>query len=175
MQATLSAAGTALPISLFTHRRTTAAWHCHGSEFHVTAPSYVVSTLAFYSTPPPPCQLQATLSAVRAALPNSLLVYRSTPPGHADCQNFSEPLLSPQPLSSLPRRFNWDRFGHQNELAKPLVEAVLGVFWDVNAMTELRADGHLEGGRNDCLHYCMPGPVDTWVQALYNLLMQALP
>ena len=138
------------------------------------APSHL---LTFPCAACPPCfppQLKASLAAVRAALPSSLLIYRSAVPGHADCQNFSEPLTSPQNPASLPGRYHWAEFPHQNKLVKPLVEAVGGLWLDVATMTELRADGHLLRW-NDCLHYCLPGPLDTWNKALYNMLMQALP
>ena len=122
--------------------------------------------------PLPPLQIHATLAAVREAQPDTLLIYRSTPPGHADCARFTEPLPSPPSLDGLP--YNWTEFPRQNALVRPLVEAVGGVWWDVNGMTELRADGHMTPF-GDCLHHCSPGPIDAWVTALYNLLMQALP
>ena len=49
---------------------------------------------------------------------------------------------------------------------------------------DLRADGHVSGamrghvdankaaGGRDCLHYCLPGPSDSWAHALYVLLTQ---
>ena len=51
------------------------------------------------------------------------------------------------------------------------------------SFVDQRADGHVgaamayhsdpakaAAGR-DCLHYCLPGPSDTWALALYNLLL----
>jgi len=44
------------------------------------------------------------------------------------------------------------------------------VFMDVEYQTSLRPDGHFGWmeGKYDCLHYCAPGPMDTWVQMLFN-------
>ncbi|CAI5510874.1 unnamed protein product [Closterium sp. Naga37s-1] len=102
-------------------------------------------------------QLNRTLTRVREAAPELLIIYRSTPPGHAHCENITAPLKEPQDPSSLP--FHWGEFGRQNKLARQMVEAVGGVFMDVDPMTSLRGDGHMSPP-NDCLHYCLPGPLD---------------
>jgi hypothetical protein len=39
------------------------------------------------------------------------------------------------------------------------------LYLDVFTPTVLRADSHL-----DMLHYCVPGPLDTWVELLSNVL-----
>ncbi|CAN0531880.1 unnamed protein product, partial [Laminaria digitata] len=40
---------------------------------------------------------------------------------------------------------------------------------DAYTPTLLRPDLH--HGDGDCLHYCVPGPVDHWVTLLYNILL----
>lgn len=45
---------------------------------------------------------------------------------------------------------------------------------DAYTPTVLRADGH-HGVGEDCLHYCVPGPVDHWVTLLYNILLSEAP
>ena len=44
---------------------------------------------------------------------------------------------------------------------------------DVEPATALRPDGHHKrsDGSMDCLHYCMPGPLDQWAAHLYNVLL----
>lgn len=68
-------------------------------------------------------------------------------------------------------------------IAKDLVEEVNGIYFDVEPMCEDRPDGHLAFGSHngnstfatpDCLHYCNPGPLDTWVYLLYNVLSMLL-
>ena len=44
-------------------------------------------------------------------------------------------------------------------------------FLDVTTSTMLRRDGHRiigHRGTEDCLHYCEPGPIDTWVDLFYH-------
>ncbi|CAI5473254.1 unnamed protein product [Closterium sp. Yama58-4] len=119
-------------------------------------------------------ELNATLSAIRAVAPNVLLIYRNTPPGHAHCKRRSKPFKYRQDAAQLP--YHWGDFGRQNELARRVVERYGGVYWDLDTSTGLRPDGHvmLKDGRVDCLHYCLPGPADTWVRMLFNMLMDLL-
>ena len=124
---------------------------------------------------------QTFLFGVRAALrflrrlhPNKLIIWRSTPPGHKDCDSYDRPLQDSRGQTSLPH--NWGWFLHQNSIVKPQVERVGGVYMDLDTITMARADGHLgyswEKHRRDCLHFCMPGPMDTWVQLLHNMLLR---
>eukprot|EP00965_Chrysotila_dentata_P257437 6212887-Pleurochrysis_carterae.AAC.7 len=51
------------------------------------------------------------------------------------------------------------------------------------SFVDMRSDGHVAGAmafhadslkstaQKDCLHYCLPGPADSWAHALYNLLL----
>ena len=87
--------------------------------------------------------------------------------GHANCEDFKEP-ASPDPNVPLPEWFHWDRFPNQNTVAKRIVEDSGAIFMDVSTITRNRPDGHPYMNR-DCLHYCLPGPIDTWVQLLFNI------
>ena len=118
--------------------------------------------------------VRAALRHARNLMPNAIIIYRNTAVGHVGCANVSEPLKERQPLDIQP--YNWDKFPAQNEIARAEVEAVGGIYMDVEALSRLRADGHQglikEMGFTDCLHYCLPGPLDGWVQLLYNILMR---
>ncbi|KAL1522290.1 hypothetical protein AB1Y20_017911 [Prymnesium parvum] len=79
---------------------------------------------------------------------------------------------------------------HEGEWRRVFLEseAFRGRFAVLNvSFVDQRVDGHVAramryaidserkmawGGGLDCLHYCFPGPIDFWVQALYNQLMQ---
>jgi hypothetical protein len=50
----------------------------------------------------------------------------------------------------------------------PSMEYGRAYMLDVNTFDQLRPDGHRPG---DCLHQCLPGPVDTWNTLLYNFLL----
>lgn len=110
---------------------------------------------------------------LRNHLPHSLIIYRSTAPGHKGCDDIHQPLKERQELSSLP--YNWDKFPAQNEIAREEVEAVGGVYLDVDGITSLRGDAHQalipELQRSDCLHYCFPSALDGWAMLLYNVLI----
>ncbi|KAF9206393.1 hypothetical protein BGZ49_002539 [Haplosporangium sp. Z 27] len=62
---------------------------------------------------------------------------------------------------------NWVHFDRQNQMAKEIVEATGGIYWNVATMTNMRPDGHVGG--QDCLGYRRPGPTDEWAVSLYNL------
>ncbi|CAI6006082.1 unnamed protein product [Closterium sp. NIES-64] len=116
-------------------------------------------------------QMKSTLLALRKSYPDLLIIVRNTPAGHPHCWLHRKPLSGK--LLDLPHDdWHWDGFAAQNEILKNLTEGVGGVYMDVNASAVWRADGHV--GRWDCLHYCHPGPVDTWVQLLFNMLLGLL-
>ena len=77
---------------------------------------------------------------------------------------------------SVPFGLHWVEVEGQNFLARQVVEAIGGVYIDIETMTTLRGDGHMgfrhhgNNGDEDCLHYCHPGPIDTWVLMWFNAL-----
>ncbi|GJP37757.1 hypothetical protein CLOM_g22174 [Closterium sp. NIES-68] len=115
-------------------------------------------------------QMWSTLLALRQTYPDLLIIVRNTPAGHPGCWLHKKPVK--QPLHLPHTDWHWDGYAAQNEILKRLAEGVGGVYMDVNASAVWRADGHV--GRWDCLHYCHPGPVDTWVQLLHNMLIGLL-
>lgn len=91
--------------------------------------------------------------------------------GHGDCDKYEEP-GPPDPDVKLPPTYGWERFPHQNELARDIMYDTGGIFVNVSAISKNRHDSHL--GKGDCLHHCIPGPIDTWVQILFNVFKQML-
>ncbi|GJP38455.1 hypothetical protein CLOM_g22887, partial [Closterium sp. NIES-68] len=116
--------------------------------------------------------VRAAMRLLRRKLPRALIVYRNSPPGHANCSSYDRPIKIRQDPATLP--FHWDTFSAQNDIAREIAEEVKAVYMDVDTMTALRPDGHKgyvkERGITDCLHYCTPGPVDTWVEILGNII-----
>ncbi|CAI5487424.1 unnamed protein product [Closterium sp. Naga37s-1] len=114
---------------------------------------------------------------IRQHYPDKLVIYRNTPPGHIGCAGQEAPLEKPQPQEILP--YFWKDLREQNELVKEVVEEAGGVYMDVEGMLALRWDGHKgvvpDKKQPDCLHYCLPGPLDVYPQFLYNLLVRLLP
>ncbi|CAN0037514.1 unnamed protein product [Ectocarpus fasciculatus] len=123
---------------------------------------------------------ELTASMKRLHGDDALLIVRNTPPGHGGCteRTFDGPVDVETALdlvSSGPHSYLWDRFPEYNAI---LEEAFLGnatdgwIELDAYTPTLLRPDYHLGGDESpDCLHYCIPGPIDHWVRLLYNMLL----
>lgn len=118
------------------------------------------------------------------------IIYRPSVPGHVDCDKHftsSRPLTAPQSndIFLLPdtvrknaQGYRWFELLPQNDqvihaLRKEFPQVLI---LNVLASTALRADSHKiantrgETHNPDCLHYCMPGPVDEWVVFLLGAL-----
>lgn len=89
--------------------------------------------------------------------------------GHVNCADYKVPIKEPQREEDLPASWHWGDFRAQNLLSKKIVEAAGYIYMDVYSMLSLRPDGHL--GPGDCLHYCLPGPLDVVVHLLYNVFL----
>ncbi|KAI1316739.1 hypothetical protein EDD11_009555 [Mortierella claussenii] len=80
----------------------------------------------------------------------------------------AEPFTQDIPLAEmLDFPLDWVHYDRQNRMAKEIVEATGGIYWNVATMTNMRPDGHVGG--QDCLSYKRPGPTDEWALSLYNL------
>lgn len=115
-------------------------------------------------------QLVETMRVIRSRTPDTLIIFRSTSIGHPFCNDAQEPLeshLKDEEIRHLP--YGWSELKRRNAMARKIVEAAGGVFVDLAALTDLRPDGHMGG--QDCLRYCIPGPLDAWVQVLYHVFL----
>eukprot|EP01062_Namystynia_karyoxenos_P082446 TRINITY_DN9286_c0_g1_i2.p1 TRINITY_DN9286_c0_g1~~TRINITY_DN9286_c0_g1_i2.p1 ORF type:complete len:476 (+),score=129.38 TRINITY_DN9286_c0_g1_i2:98-1525(+) len=120
---------------------------------------------------------------------NGTIIFRTTYPGHPYCESAAGPLQKPYapPYPQTYAKFRWEAITRRNEIAVDLFRPIAHIL-DVRPMTELRPDGHI--GRwhvknfpkhgppltgssiiTDCLHYCIPGPMDTWTELLMNMLV----
>ncbi|CEP08297.1 hypothetical protein [Parasitella parasitica] len=114
--------------------------------------------------------LVETLRTIRKGNPKALILYRSTGIGHPFCDDATEPLaaaLDDSQLRKLPH--GWSEIERRNAIAREIVEAAGGVYIDLAKLTNLRPDGHIGG--QDCLRYCIPGPLDSWAQILYQVFL----
>ena len=121
--------------------------------------------------------LTVALKYLRLLAPETLLAVRSTPAGHPQCSRYEVPLSGPQVFNgAIP--FRWDLLPRQQGIAERVAVSVGAVLLDVVPMTVLRPDQHKasrDGKQLDCVHYCVPGPVDGWAQLLLNALLKLLP
>eukprot|EP01064_Diplonema_japonicum_P014247 TRINITY_DN21815_c0_g1_i1.p1 TRINITY_DN21815_c0_g1~~TRINITY_DN21815_c0_g1_i1.p1 ORF type:complete len:429 (+),score=49.77 TRINITY_DN21815_c0_g1_i1:79-1287(+) len=123
------------------------------------------------------------------------VIFRTTHPGHPHCESAEGPLTEPipRPYPQKYSSFRWEAVFERNEVAKKLFKGIGAQILDIEPMTTLRPDGHLGHSHpvnwiikhgekptptfnqtskmaSDCLHYCIPGPMDTWSQLLQNML-----
>lgn len=144
--------------------------------------------------------LNNTLSYMQTHHPYISLIYRSTSPAHPNCSEtaFAKPLEDypryagwdpfPRPgepawrdplLKNLAMEpsiernydaYHWAEFYQQNQVVRAFLRRHFPrvLYLDVYPSTFLRPDSHMSS--EDCLHYCIPGPVDNWVVLFYNAL-----
>lgn len=100
--------------------------------------------------------------------------------GHVRCVNDSTLEHKEQDFNTMEWGDHWTDMEGQNYMAREVIESFGAVYMDVATMTNFRADGHMgtrdrgKESESDCVHYCEPGPIDTWVQVLYNILLRIL-
>ena len=98
------------------------------------------------------------------------------------CSRFSEPISAVHALGTSHDAFlntwsdDWRDLHLINQAARwAAIEAGVG-FIDVGLLAAQRPDAAMSrhvrvaalGSSEDCVHFCQPGPVDTWVQLIYN-------
>lgn len=139
---------------------------------NVTRPSLIILNRGahFESTSKVIKDIGRALKYIFQSYPDTTVIWRNTPRG---VENYTAtfttvPLNSPRDpdrSSSLP--FHYEEFNKQNaEILKFLqLNFPRVIYWDIAYPMSLREDGH-----KDPLHYCFPGPMDTWSYMLYNVI-----
>ena len=122
-------------------------------------------------------QLNETFTYLGKHHSELIIIFRDTPSGHPHCEQY----FNSTPFSSFHFNYSslsiqqqelwkWDKFEYQNKLIRNLILQYHPyiIFMDVSHSTALRADSHKSA--NDCLHYCVPGPIDHWVTKMVDIL-----
>eukprot|EP00607_Mallomonas_marina_P009405 CAMPEP_0182420120 /NCGR_PEP_ID=MMETSP1167-20130531/4666_1 /TAXON_ID=2988 /ORGANISM="Mallomonas Sp, Strain CCMP3275" /LENGTH=159 /DNA_ID=CAMNT_0024595617 /DNA_START=306 /DNA_END=782 /DNA_ORIENTATION=+ len=93
---------------------------------------------------------------------NLTVIYRNTAAGHTNCHHHNKPGRHRHDSNDPNYRdhFMWEHFHIQNQILEEAFRSIQVLILDANATSYLRPDSH--SGSYDCLHYCIPGPVDTW-------------
>ena len=132
-------------------------------------------------------QLNETITFILNKYSNIIIIYRSSVGGHYHWNTlaairpytYTEYLSRHNDLIHKPpdehMEWGWHLLYKQNELIKNLLIERLRtskysrtqhvIYMNIHNMTSLRIDGH-----SDYVHYCLPGPIDTWNIMLYNIL-----
>jgi len=101
----------------------------------------------------------------------AIRVYRNTVPGHANCR---DTVLSP-PFKNVEEaehfvldhaQHDWEQFNVHNKIAQGIFQKAGFILLDAYASGILRRDRHI-----DCLHSCLPGPIDHWNDLLFSLVV----
>jgi len=66
-------------------------------------------------------------------------------------------------------RYNWDYFPDYDKFSLAYSEILDIAFIDMSPLY-FRPDSHPPKHIDDCLHYCIPGPLDIFPQLLLNML-----
>ncbi|KAG1145061.1 hypothetical protein G6F37_005816 [Rhizopus arrhizus] len=99
---------------------------------------------------------------------------RTTPHGHAKCSQYTSPQPSPVAPSGKLGEYDWHLFKEFDLIWKKLIaKGNDNRFqqFDIAAMSNMRGDAHSRPDK-DCLHTCLPGPVDDWNRLLYHEIMK---
>lgn len=118
-------------------------------------------------------------SRIMTKFPQTQIFFRNSVSGHPFCGDFDKPFEVAdnynQIVDNLYLNYNeiyhWERLADQNGFMTTAFESIKAITLDVNASTFFRPDSHANPNR-DCLHYCVPGPVDNWVILFYNTLVK---
>lgn len=97
------------------------------------------------------------------------IAWRSSHPGHIGCTHDMEPLQTPaSPPDASIDKHGW-RLHHPtfDDMAANASKGLNMTILDMSPLA-LRPDAHPGGG--DCLHFCLPGPVDLFPQILLQSL-----
>ena len=122
------------------------------------------------------------MRAARGRDPASLVLVGATIPV-SGCSRFGEPISLAASVGTAaeaaPRNqytSRWQAMPVYNQVAHWLARSAGARFVDVAAPSAQRPDAAMARFQpnagamdEDCLHFCLPGPVDTWSQLLFNL------
>jgi hypothetical protein len=108
------------------------------------------------------------LARVLARLFNGTVIFRTTIAGHDHCAEYRNP------AKASGSNFNWPTFDRVNSQFSGALRAAFNRALVLHVeMFEMRPDGHMQvtkDGTEDCLHYCLPGPIHVWNLLLYHVL-----
>lgn len=98
---------------------------------------------------------------------NITFVWKTMNPGHVNCSQTSGGPLNEDWSHHHSREdlYQWYLFPYQDTYAKHFVRSQMGMRVIDMSPLYYRQDAH-----SDCLHYCMPGPVDLFSVLLLNML-----
>ena len=117
-------------------------------------------------------EINETLRFLADKMPDTVVIFRNTAPGHADFEKYfhAKPWDIPHNTTNdahYDLTWKWEEFQGQNVKLKRLLDDHYPnyLYMDIDYMTRLRPDGH-----RDPLHYCIPGPMRGWTELFFQIL-----
>ncbi|KAL7308733.1 DNA-directed DNA polymerase [Mucor circinelloides] len=98
---------------------------------------------------------------------------RSTPYGHAKCSQYTSPSSHIVTPTGQQGEYEWDMFEQFDFVWKDMIEKEKDErfhFFNVS-ISNYRGDAHSQPD-SDCLHTCLPGPVDDWNKFFYHQVVK---
>ncbi|KAI8391783.1 GDSL/SGNH-like acyl-esterase family found in Pmr5 and Cas1p-domain-containing protein [Radiomyces spectabilis] len=101
--------------------------------------------------------------------PHQRIWVRSTPYGHAKCSQYTSPQKTAVAPTGQPGEYEWHIFKAFDRVWKEWITKEQDErFQFLNvSLSNTRGDTHSRPDK-DCLHTCIPGPVDEWNRLLYH-------
>lgn len=110
-------------------------------------------------------------SRIASNLSVPTMVWKTQNPPHLNCENEVKPLLIDVLNKTAVDKYDFKTIRMLDEFMKNyLVEKYK--YYSVLDMYPLylRADAHILGSKNDCMHYCVPGPLNIFSIILLQML-----
>ena len=111
----------------------------------------------------------AGLADLRGAPRGPWVMYRGSHAVVPRCRDFADP--SPVSLADaivatpgVPFSGQWANISRQNGVARRVAEAHGAAYFDVFDQTALRPGAKLDWREDECMHFCVPGPIDDWAR-----------
>jgi len=108
---------------------------------------------------------------LRVHNPKLTIIYRTSLSGARDCYNYTSPSL---PKSN--NAYNWNLLDYYDNKWLHKVKEIWKGEWlwlNITHLSNYRSEARSDPPR-DCLHFCIPGPIRTWNQILYNMLLNKI-
>jgi len=115
--------------------------------------------------------LEEDIRVLRLNKKNTQLIWKTQNPGHLNCHMLHKPLSwnEHSPYENDTDKYNWKEFKKYDDIAREYTKLLNISIIDMSPLY-LRPDGHVYGIKEDCLHYCQPGPLNLFSQLLLQKL-----
>lgn len=110
-------------------------------------------------------------SRIASNLSVPTMVWKTQNPPHLGCEEILDPLLIDVSNTTVYDKYNFKIIREHDEFMRGYIVSNYSYYSLLDMYPlYLRADAHILGGRNDCMHYCVPGPLNIFSIILLQML-----